>query len=198
MTKQTWGAPERNKQAIVEVLVRVLPESGTVLELASGSGQHIVHFASRLPGLSFRPSDVEEENLASIQAWAAEVALENVLPPLVLDVCAADWGVGTVAAIFNANMIHITPWTCAIGLFEGAARHLAGSGVLVLYGPYHIDGKPTAASNADFDADLRRRDPRWGVRDLAEVTALAERNGLLLDERVPMPANNQTLVFRKR
>ncbi len=197
MTKLVWGAPERNKQAIAEVLVRVLPASGTVLEIASGSGQHVVHFAGVLPQLTFQPSDVAPENLSSIRAWLAEAQLDNVRAPLELDVCAGDWGVGRIEAVFNANMIHIAPWSCAIGLFQGAARHLADGGVLVLYGPFHVGGKPTAPSNAAFDADLRRRDPSWGVRHLEDVSALAAQGGLTLEERVPMPANNQTLVFRK-
>ena len=197
MTKLIWGAPERNKQPILDVLARVLPASGTVLEIASGSGQHAVHFAAGLPRLTFQPSDVDPENLASIHAWVAEARLPNVRPPLKLDVCADDWGVGSVDAIFNANMIHIAPWACAIGLFRGAARHVAGAGVLVTYGPYHVGGKATAPSNAAFDEDLRRRNPSWGVRDLGEVEALAAQNGFALEERVAMPANNQTLVFRK-
>lgn len=198
MTKLVWGAPERNKQPIAEVLARVLPASGVLLEIASGSGQHVVHFAGRLPQLTFQPSDVDPANLSSIRAWVAEAQLSNLRAPLALDVRSGDWGVGAVDAIFNANMIHIAPWDCALGLMQGAARHLVDGGVLVLYGPFHIGGKPTAPSNAAFDADLRRRDPRWGVRDLGEVTALAEQCGLVLEERVPMPANNQTLVFRKR
>jgi hypothetical protein len=197
MTRLTWAAPERNKSAIFDVLVRVLPETGLALEIASGSGQHVVHFAARLPGLTFQPSDVDEANLASIRAWISETALGNVRAPLTLDVCASDWGV-TADAIFSANMVHIAPWACAVGLFEGAARHLSSAGVLVLYGPFHIDGKPTAESNAVFDADLRRRDPSWGVRDVRDVGALAERNGFVLAERIDMPANNQTLLFRRR
>jgi cyclopropane fatty-acyl-phospholipid synthase-like methyltransferase len=197
MTKLTWGAPERNKSVILDVLVRVLPKTGRVLEIASGSGQHVIHFAARLPDLTFQPSDVDAANLASIRAWIAEIGLHNVQAPLALDVCAPDWGV-TADAIFNANMLHIAPWACAVGLFEGATRHLSGAGVLVLYGPYHIDGQPTSESNAAFDADLRRRDPSWGVRDVRDVSALGERNGFVLEERIAMPANNQTLVFRRR
>src|SRR5262245_4289215 len=139
MTKLTWGAPERNKAAILDVLVRVLPAAGSVLEIASGSGQHVVYFAAGLPRLEFQPSDVDPTNLASIQAWVAEAGLDNVRAPLCLDVCASDWGV-TADALFNANMIHIAPWACAVALFEGAARHLSKSGVLVLYGPFHVDG----------------------------------------------------------
>jgi hypothetical protein len=195
--KLNWPAPERNKEPILQVLRRVLPERGTLLEIASGTGQHAVHFAAALPGLDYQPSDQDPANLASIMAWVDEVALPNLRPPIALDVCQPDWGVGTVQALFNANMIHIAPWACAEGLFAGAARHLAAQGVCVLYGPFRIDGAHTADSNARFDADLKSRDPRFGVRDLEAVVALAGQAGLALQERVPMPANNQCLVFRR-
>ncbi len=197
MTKLSWGAPERNKEAILAVLQRVLPASGRVLEVASGSGQHAVFFSTQLQGLTFLPSDLEAANLESIRAWREEARLPNLEAPRALDVCASDWGVGEVEAIFNANMIHITPWENAVALFDGAARHLVPSGVLVMYGPYHIEGRPTAPSNADFDVDLQRRDPRWGVRDLEAVVALGQARELVFEERVAMPANNQMLVFRK-
>lgn len=195
--KQSWPAPERNKAPILEVLARVLPPQARVLEIASGSGQHVVHFAQHLPGLRFLPSELDSQNLASVRAWVSEAALPNVEEPLQLDVCAADYGVGELEAIFNANLIHIAPWACAEGLFEGARRHLLPGGVLVLYGPFHIGGLPTSDSNATFDSSLRERDARWGVRDLEAVTELALRAGLQLEERVVMPANNQLLVFRK-
>jgi hypothetical protein len=194
--KRCWPAPERNKEPILAVLARVLPAAGQLLELASGSGQHAVHFARHLPGLTLQPSDLDPEHLESIRAWVREAALPNLREPLQIDVCSSDYGVGTVDAIFNANLLHISPWECAHGLFEGARRHLRAGGPLVLYGPYHIGGQPTAPSNAAFDADLRLRDARWGVRDLEAVCALAERAGLRLVERVEMPANNQLLVFR--
>ena len=193
--KLCWPAPERNKEPIAQVLARVLPPQGRVLELASGSGQHVAHFAQQLPHLRFLPSDLEPSHLESIRAWTAE--LDNVEPPLLLDVCVDDYGVGAVEAMFCANLLHIAPWRCAEGLFRGTRRHLLPGGPLILYGPYHIDGLPTAASNAAFDADLRQRDPSWGVRDFEAVAALARSAGLSLEERVPMPANNQLLVFRK-
>ena len=195
--KQVWAAPERNKQPILEVLRRVLPLRGTLLEIASGTGQHIVYFARELPELAFLPSDVEPANLSSISAFVEEAALPNLRAPRELDVRASDWGVGQVDAIFNANLIHITPWDCAEGLVRGAARHLLPGGVLVLYGPYRLHGAHTAESNAAFDADLRSRDPRFGVRDAEAVIDLAASVGLEFLERVPMPANNQTLVFRR-
>jgi SAM-dependent methyltransferase len=197
MRKLHWAAPERNKGPILAVLTRVLPATGRVLEVASGSGQHLVHFAAALPALTFLPSDIDPENLESIRAWAQAAGLANVREPSTLDVCGPDWGVGTVDAMFNANMLHISPWECALGLFAGATRHLVPSGVLVLYGPYRMHGQHTAESNAAFDADLRQRDARWGVRDLEAVCELAERASLVLEEQVSMPANNQVLVFRK-
>jgi hypothetical protein len=196
-TKQCWPAPERNKRPILEVLARVFPAHGTALEISSGSGQHAAYFAAQLPQLIWQSSDVDASNLASISAWVSEAALPNLRAPLALDVCAADWGVGTVDAIFNANMIHIAPWECCVGLIAGAARHLGRPGVLVMYGPYRVGGAHTAPSNAEFDASLRARDPSWGVRDCEAVIALAEAAGLGFAERVEMPANNQILVFRR-
>jgi SAM-dependent methyltransferase len=197
MSKATWSAPERNKQPILEVLQRVLPSAGTLLEIASGSGQHAAYFAEKLPELRYLPSDVDPENLRSIRAWVEEARLPNLAPPLELDVTSEAWGVGQVDAIFNANMIHIAPWECAVGLISGARRHLRPGGVLVLYGPFRIDGAHTAPSNAAFDASLRERDRRWGVRDLEALVALAETAGLSFAERVAMPANNQTLVLSR-
>jgi hypothetical protein len=197
MTKAVWPAPERNKGPILEILQRVLPPTGTLLELASGSGQHAVHFARHLPALTYLPSDMDPENLASIAAWVEEVQLPNLRAPRTLDVTSAQWGVQEVEAVFNANMLHIAPWECALGLFAGLGRHLATGGIAVIYGPFRIAGVHTASSNADFHRGLRARDPRWGVRDLEAVVALAESSGLGFVERVPMPANNQTLVFRR-
>jgi hypothetical protein len=193
--KLTWPAPERNKGPILEVLKRVLPEHGTLLELASGSGQHVVHFARNFPEITFLPSDIIDENLASIRAWIDESGLTNVLPPRRIDVTSSDFDIEPVDAIYNANMVHISPWSCAIGLFAGAARYLAEAGSVVLYGPFRIGGEHSAPSNAEFDADLRSRDASWGVRDFEAIVTLAENVGLRLRERVAMPANNQTLVF---
>jgi SAM-dependent methyltransferase len=198
MTKAHWPAPDRNKQPILDVLQRVLPRAGTLLEIGSGSGQHAVFFAARFPRLTYVPSDVDPENLASIRAWAAEAKLENLRPPLVLDVTAGDFGLSEVDAVYCANVLHITPWSTAEGLFAGVGRCLSQAGVLVLYGPYRVDGAHTAPSNEAFDANLRERDPSWGVRDVEAVLELATAVGLSLVERVPMPANNQTLVFRRR
>jgi SAM-dependent methyltransferase len=195
--KLTWSAPERNKQPILEVLERVSPRPGTLLEIASGTGQHAAHFAARLPELVYQPTDIDDSNLASIAAWQREAALPNLLPPLRLDVCAATWPIAEVEVVYNANLVHIAPWECAEGLFRGAARHLAPGGLLFVYGPFRIGGTHTAPSNQSFDEDLRRRDPRFGVRDLEDIVALATQHGLRLEERVPMPANNQSLLFRR-
>ena len=138
---------------------------------------------------------MDPENLASIADWVREAQLPNLLAPRALDVTSADWDVPSVQAIFNANMLHIAPWECAVALFAGVRRHLVEAGVLVLYGPYRIHGAHTAPSNESFDASLRARDARSGVRDLEAVIELAEGAGLRFTERVEMPANNQTLVF---
>jgi SAM-dependent methyltransferase len=193
--KQCWAAPERNLGPILDVLARVLPRAGRVLELASGSGQHAVHLARALPALTWLPSDIDDEHLASIRAWVRAAALPNLLPPARIDACAQDWAVGAVDAVFSANLLHIAPWECGVGLLRGAGRHLAPGGVLVLYGPFRVGAVHAAPSNEAFDADLRARDARWGVRDLEAVEEEALRAGLALAERVAMPANNQTLVF---
>jgi len=197
--KQVWSAPERNKGPILEVLTRVLPERGRVLEIASGSGQHAVHFAAALPGLEWIPSDFDHDNLESIRAWVAEAHAPNLRAPLKIDVLEEDWGVAprSCDAVFNANMIHIAPWSCCEGLMRGVGRALQDAGVFVLYGPFRIDGAHTAASNQEFDASLRARDPSWGVRDMEAVIALAAAHGLRFEAREPMPANNQCLLFRQ-
>ncbi|RYZ09792.1 MAG: DUF938 domain-containing protein [Myxococcales bacterium] len=195
--KLTWPAPERNKQPILEVLERIVPSTGTLLEVASGTGQHAAHFAARLPALLYQPTDLEDANLASIRAWRSELSLPNLLAPLRLDVCESPWPVGEVQVVYNANMVHIAPWECAVGLFRGAARHLAPGGVLLMYGPFLVGGAHTAPSNQAFDEDLKRRDPRFGVRELEQVVALAAEHGVTFEERVQMPANNQSLIFRR-
>jgi hypothetical protein len=163
--------------------------------LASGTGQHAAYFAQHLPSWTFQPSDLEPANLASIAAWLRECALPNLRDPLSIDVNAEDWQVGQVDAIYNANLIHIAPWEAAVGLLRGAARYLLPHGLLVIYGPFSIAGQHTAPSNQSFDEELKRRDPRFGVRDLTSVVSLAQQHGLELRERVEMPANNQILIF---
>ncbi len=197
MSKLSWAAPERNKEPILAVLERVLPSTGTLLEVASGTGQHAVHFAQHLPGWSIQPTDVDPENLASIKAWALEAALPNLREPLRLDVSDDDWHVDPLSAIFNANLIHIAPWETALALVRGAARHLLPGGLFIVYGPFRIGGQHTAPSNQTFDSSLRERDPRYGVRDLEAVLSVAQQHGLTLKERLEMPANNQTLVLSR-
>jgi SAM-dependent methyltransferase len=191
-------AVARNRDPILAVLRRVLPARGTVLEIASGTGEHAVHFAAGLPHLTWQPTDPDTDALASIAAHRAWAQLPNLLAPLVLDACAPSWPVTRADAVVAINMIHIAPWTAAEGLMSGAGRLLAPGGVLYLYGPFKENGRLTAPSNAAFDASLRARDPQWGVRDLDAVAALASEHRLALSERVAMPANNLSLVFECR
>ncbi|SOY68106.1 DUF938 domain-containing protein [Cupriavidus taiwanensis] len=190
-------ATERNREPILAVLRQVLPASGTVLEIASGTGQHAVHFAAALPGLTWQPSDPDAAARASIAAWTAHAGLTNVRTPLALDVCRQPWGIDAADAVVCINMLHIAPWAAAEALFAGAGKLLGPGGVLFLYGPYRRGGAHTAPSNAAFDAQLRATDPDWGVRDMEAVIALGEAQGLRCDEPVPMPANNFCLVLRK-
>ncbi|WP_082728057.1 DUF938 domain-containing protein [Burkholderia mayonis] len=199
LSSRQWApATERNREPILDVLKRVLPARGIVLEIASGTGQHAVHFAAALPDLVWQPTDTEAAARASIAAWAADAALPNLRAPLALDVCVEPWPLAAADAIVCINMIHIAPWAAACALFDGAARVLPDGGVLYLYGPYRRGGAHTAESNAQFDAQLRSRDPAWGVRDLEAVAELGRAAGLALDEIVEMPANNLSVVFRKR
>ena len=190
-------AAERNQGPILAALERLLPRRGAVLEIASGTGQHAAHFAAAVPGWDWHPSDVEPGALASIDARCAGLA--NVRPALLLDVLRPSWPdvPPAVDAIFCANLLHISPWATCAALMRGAARHLAAHGVLVLYGPYVVDGEPTAPSNVAFDADLRARDAGWGLRRLVDVTAKAEAAGLALRERIAMPANNLLLAWTR-
>ena len=188
-------AAERNKQPILEVLVARLPPSGTVLEVASGTGQHVAHFARALPRLRWQPSDSDADLRAAAAARIAAAGLDNVLTPLALDACAETWPVTSADAVVCINMIHIAPWDATIGLMRGAARVLRPGSPLFLYGPFRRDGRHTAPSNEAFDSALRARDPSWGVRDLGDVAACAREHGFELSEVVEMPANNLTVVF---
>jgi SAM-dependent methyltransferase len=187
----------RNKEVIAAVLARYLPTSGLVLEIASGSGEHAVHFASTFPALVFQPTDPSEEARASIAAWRQEAALPNMRAPLALDVTAAPWPINYADAVTCINMIHIAPWEATLGLVAGAARIIPPGGLLFLYGPYKRAGQHTAPSNADFDASLRERDARWGVRDLETVAAEATAMGFAAPMIEAMPANNLSLIFRR-
>jgi hypothetical protein len=167
------------------------------LEIASGSGEHAVHFASSFPALVFQPTDPSEEALASIAAWRQETALPNMRAPLALDVTAAPWPINHADAVTCINMIHIAPWEATLGLMAGAARIIPPDGLLFLYGPYKRAGQHTAPSNAEFDASLRERDARWGVRDLETVAAEATAMGFAAPMIEAMPANNLSLIFRR-
>lgn len=179
------------------MLARELPAGGTVLELASGTGEHAVFFARAFPHLQWQPSDADADALASIAAWSAQVGLANLLPPLAIDARAAEWPVDSVSAVVAINMVHISPWAATDGLFAGAARVMAGSGPLVLYGPYFERDVVAAASNTAFDLDLKRRNPQWGLRLAEDVDALALKHGFARSARYPMPANNLMLIYRQ-
>jgi SAM-dependent methyltransferase len=187
----------RNRDPILAVLRRVLLPKGLVLEVASGSGEHAAYFAAKLPTLNWQPTDPDPEALASVAAHCTATGVLNLLPPLPLDVMSEQWPVERADAVICCNMIHIAPWAACEGLVAGAARTLTPSGLLYLYGPYKIGGEHTAPSNRNFDLDLRARNPQWGIRDLDEVTALAERRGFSLAETVQMPANNLSVIFRR-
>jgi hypothetical protein len=191
-------AVARNRDFILAVLRRALPGRGTVLEIASGSGEHAVHFAAGLPQLTWQPTDPDPEARDSIAAYRAAAQLPNLLPPLALDATSPTWPVTQADAMLGINMIHIAPWAAAEGLMTGAERLLPTGGVLFLYGPFREHGQHTAPSNAAFDESLRARNREWGVRDLDEVAALARRHGLALEERIAMPANNLSVVFRRQ
>lgn len=198
MHRRTSEAAQRNRGAILEVLTRVLPAQGRVLEIASGSGEHALAFATALRGLQWQPSERDAEGLASIEAWRTELGPGlNLLPAVELDVMRWPWPVTEADAIVCINMIHIAPWAACLALLRGAGALLRPGAPLYLYGAMKLEGRFTAPSNADFDASLRARDPSWGVRDLADVTTAAQAEGLALAELVPMPANNFSVIFRR-
>lgn len=188
----------RNRDPILEVLRGHLPPNGLVLEVAAGAGEHAAYFAAAFPGLTWLPTDPDPEALASIAAWRGHAALPNLLAPVRLDAAAAEpWPVSEAQAVVNINMIHISPWAATEGLMAGAGRILPNDGVLFLYGPYFEDGVEPAPSNTAFDQSLKSRNPAWGIRRREDVEALAAGHGLQPASRIPMPANNLSLVFRK-
>ena len=195
--KRHSPAAERNCGPILAALSRLLPSHGVMLEIASGSGQHAAYFAAALPGWRWFPTDAEAEMLVSIDAWCH--GLSNVSQAQRLDVLAPLWPAvpAQVDAIFNANMLHISPWPTCAALMQGASRHLAPAGLLLLYGPFLRDDESTAPSNLAFDADLRARDAAWGIRRLADVQHMARAAGLAWRETVVMPANNLLVVFSR-
>lgn len=190
-------AADRNGGPIVQTLQRLLPTAGVLLEIASGTGQHAALAAAAMPAWRWHPSDADEGALASIGAWCK--AVPSVMTARLLDVMAADWPAPkAVDAIFTANLLHIAPWPACAALMAGAARHLGAHGLLVLYGPFIVEGESPAASNLAFDADLRRRNPAWGVRRLDDVLEQAQAVGFGLQEKSAMPANNLLLAFKRR
>ncbi|MDZ8084949.1 MAG: DUF938 domain-containing protein [Nostoc sp. DedQUE12b] len=205
--RQYAPATERNREAILEVLLQVLPESGTILEIASGTGEHAVFFASKLRDYLWLPTDVNPQSRASIISWTEHNVCDNVYAPLELDVREPVWAVENggfdwlntkpIVAIVNINMIHISPWSACLGLMAGAGRILKAGGILYLYGPFKQGGEHTAASNAAFDEYLRTENPEWGVRNLDDVVAVASAQNLILQQIYQMPANNLSVVFQR-
>ncbi|RLB55730.1 MAG: SAM-dependent methyltransferase [Deltaproteobacteria bacterium] len=194
-----FPATHRNAAAIFDVLRRVLPREGLVLEIGSGSGQHGAEFARQLPAHRWQPSDPDPEHVQSIDAWRAHHGgLGNLLPALCLDVTQRPWAVESADAVICCNVVHIAPWEVALALFGGAGEVLPEGGLLYLYGPFLREEVPTTASNLRFDASLRDRDPRWGVRGLCDVREAAGEEGFDFVEFVEMPANNLSVIFRKR
>jgi hypothetical protein len=195
--RRSAPAALRNREPIAEVLGDWLPATGLVLEIASGTGEHAVFFAERFPKLEWQPSDIHPEALESIAAWRVAAGLPNVRPPLSIDASAHDWPIEAADVVLSINMVHISPWQAAIGLLDGAARLLPANGPLILYGPWLVDAIATAPSNLEFDADLRRRDPQWGLRRVEDFDLAARDRGLELIETRRMPANNMMLLLRR-
>lgn len=195
--KQSAPAAARNREPIAEVLRHELPASGTVLEIASGTGEHARYFAELFQQLDWQPTDPDTAALASIAAWREEAGLPNLRAPLKLDAAASQWPLAEAAAVLCVNMIHISPWASAEGLFSGAARVLEAGSPLLLYGPYLEDGVETVPSNLAFDQWLKAKDPRFGIRRIEDVDALAARHGFTRTARREMPANNLMLTYRR-
>lgn len=199
--KQYAPATQRNRETILEVLLRVLPPTGNILEISSGTGEHAIFFAPHLKPRIWIPSDPQLYLRESIAAWREEFSSDYLAPPLAIDTTETYWIVEEqnvdIAAIVNINMIHIAPWSACLGLMAGAGRILSASGILYLYGPYKQGGKHTAASNEAFDELLQARNLEWGVRNLEDVVDVAKEQGLSLVEVIPMPANNLSVVFKR-
>lgn len=202
--RQFAPATQRNREPILEVLQRILPSTGTILEIASGTGEHAVFFAPRLSGRKWLPTDINYLSLASISAWLKHSPSDNIYPPILLDVCANIWSIeqekqylDEITAIVSINMIHIAPWSACLGLMAGAGRILPPNGILYLYGPFKQNGQHTAPSNATFDESLKSQNAEWGVRDLDDVITAAKTQNLYWRETVSMPANNLSVVFQK-
>ncbi len=200
--KQYAPATQRNREPILEVLLRVLPPSGNILEIASGTGEHSIFFAPAFSNRQWIPSDTNAISRDSIEAWRKESLIENIHPPLNINAQDSIWEIEKqfldITTIININMIHISPWSACLGLMKGAKRLLPSGGILYLYGPYKQEGKHTAPSNEAFDKSLRAQNPEWGVRNLEDVIKVAEDNGLVFKEKVAMPANNLSVIFEKK
>jgi Protein of unknown function (DUF938) len=199
MTDHRRYAPAtvRNRDSILDALRDVLPKRGVILEIASGSGEHVVHFARNLPSLAFQPSDSEPEALLSVAAWVKAAEVTNVRAPIVLDAFQSPWPIASADGIICINMIHISPWDATVGLIRGAAAILPRGSPLYLYGPYKRKGFATARSNQAFDQNLRDRNPTWGLRDLEAVAAIAQSAGFSVPTVAEMPAKNLSVVFRR-
>lgn len=194
--RRSAPAALRNREPISEVLRSWLPPIGKVLEVASGTGEHAIYFAEHFEALEWQPSDIHPDALSSIEAWRKASRLPNVRQPLIIDAASLKWPIDRADAILCINMVHISPWASALGLLDGAARLLAPDGPLILYGPWLKEGDPAAASNLDFDHDLKQRNPEWGLRNVGEFAAEADQRGLRLIETRAMPANNLMLLFK--
>jgi hypothetical protein len=195
--RQYAPATVRNRDFILDVLRDVLPMKGVILEIASGSGEHVVHFARNFPGLIFQPSDAEPEALLSVAAWVKDAELTNVRAPIVLDASQSPWPIASADAIICINMVHISPWDATVGLIAGAAAILLPASPLYLYGPYKRKGFATAPSNETFDRNLRDRNPTWGLRDLEAVAGVAQSVGFSAPAVTEVSANNLSVVFRR-
>ncbi len=204
ITPQHTPAAERNREPILRALQQILPPQGLALEIASGTGQHVAHFAAGLPGWVWQPSDAQPDAFDSIRGWCAQAGVRQVKAPIQLNVMTSPWPCvdrpfkPSFDAIFCANMLHIAPWATCAALMQGAARHLTPAGRLLVYGPFLEPGTPTSPGNQDFDQSLRQRDPSWGIRQLDDVAQEASRAGLRLHQRIEMPTNNLLLVFVRK
>ena len=194
--RRSAPAALRNREPIAEVLRDWLPPAGLVLEIASGTGEHAMYFAERFPELQWQPSDLHPDALGSIAAWRQQTGLGNVRDPVCLDAAAPYWPIDHAEAVLSINMVHISPWASALGLIEGAARVLPPCGPLILYGPWLQGDVPATQSNLDFDADLKRRDPDWGLRLVEDFSKAAAGRAFSLEETRAMPANNLMLLLR--
>ena len=194
--RRSAPAALRNREPIAEVLKDWLPPAGLVLEIASGTGEHAIYFAGRFPELQWQPSDLHPDALDSIAAWRQQTSLVNVRAPLCLDAAASDWPIDRAETVLSINMVHISPWASALGLIDGAARILPPGGPLILYGPWLQADVPAMQSNLDFDADLKRRDPDWGLRLVEDFSKTAAERGFSLIQTRAMPANNLMLLLR--